>query len=162
MRPYGWHVTADLDGFLARAGGFLRSRPALHTVPLTVTEELRTRGLDAYGAGAPVFGWLEKSGEVRGAVLPHPAPPPERHAPEPRGRRRARRPPRRARPPPPGCRRAAHDTATAFAAAWQRHTGVTPTLHKRQRLHRLAALTPPEPLPEGRGREWRASGTATG
>ncbi|MFB9467854.1 GNAT family N-acetyltransferase, partial [Streptomyces cinereospinus] len=47
---------------------------------------------------------------------------------------------------------AEHDTATAFAEAWQRHTGATPTLHERQRLYRLGTLTPPEPLPEGRGR----------
>ncbi|MEU3450798.1 GNAT family N-acetyltransferase [Streptomyces thermolilacinus] len=151
MRPYGWHVTADLDGFLARAGGFLRSRPAPHTVPSTVTEELHTRDLHAYGAGAPVFGWLEKTGEVRGAFF--------------------RTPPRRLNVTPlnpedadalaarlaglghalPGVV-AALGTATAFAAAWRRRTGVTPTLHKRQRLHRLSALTPPAPLPEGRGR----------
>ncbi|MBZ9644152.1 GNAT family N-acetyltransferase, partial [Streptomyces sp. PSKA30] len=45
-----------------------------------------------------------------------------------------------------------HDTATAFAEAWQRHTGATPTLRERHRLYRLGTLTPPEPLPEGRGR----------
>ncbi|GAA3299469.1 hypothetical protein GCM10020295_37760 [Streptomyces cinereospinus] len=65
MRPDDWHLTEDLDGFLARAGDFLHSRPALHTVPLTVTEALRTRGADAYGAEVPFFGWLERAGEVR-------------------------------------------------------------------------------------------------
>ena len=45
-----------------------------------------------------------------------------------------------------------HHTATAFAEAWQRHTGATPTLRERQRLYRLGTLTPPDPLPEGRGR----------
>ena len=44
MSPDDWHLTDDVDDFLARAGDFLHSRPALHTVPLTVTEALRTRG----------------------------------------------------------------------------------------------------------------------
>ncbi|GAA3299293.1 GNAT family N-acetyltransferase [Streptomyces cinereospinus] len=151
MRPDDWHLTEDLDGFLARAGDFLHSRPALHTVPLTVTEALRTRGADAYGAEVPFFGWLERAGEVRATFF--------------------RTPPRRLNLTPltleeadalaarlaglghalPGVG-AEHDTATAFAEAWQRHTGATPTLHERQRLYRLGTLTPPEPLPEGRGR----------
>ena len=32
MRPDDWYSLADLDAFLTRAGAFLRSRPALHTV----------------------------------------------------------------------------------------------------------------------------------
>lgn len=151
MRPDDWHLTEDLDGFLARAGDFLHSRPALHTIPLTVTEALRTRGAHAYGAGVPFFGWLERAGEVCATFF--------------------RIPPRRLNLTPltpeeadtlaahlaglghalPGVG-ADHDTATAFAEAWQRHTGSTPTLHERQRLYRLGTLTPPEPLPEGRGR----------
>jgi RimJ/RimL family protein N-acetyltransferase len=151
MSPDDWHLTEDLDGFLARAGDFLHSRPALHTVPLTVTEALRTRGADAYGAEAPIFGRLERAGEVRATFF--------------------RTPPRRLNLTPltpeeadtlaahlaglgrplPGVS-ADHDTATAFAEAWQRHTGATPTLHERQRLYRLGTLTPSEPLPEGRGR----------
>ncbi|WP_327255463.1 GNAT family N-acetyltransferase [Streptomyces sp. NBC_01244] len=151
MSPDDWHLTEDLDGFLARAGDFLRSRPALHTVPLTVTEALRTRGADAYGAEAPIFGRLERAGEVRAIFF--------------------RTPPRRLNLTPltpeeadsladyladlgrplPGVS-ADHDTATAFAEAWQRHTGATPTLYERQCLYRLGTLTPPEPLPEGRGR----------
>ncbi|MFF3336252.1 hypothetical protein ACFYWX_43235 [Streptomyces sp. NPDC002888] len=65
MRPNDWHLTEDVDDFLARAGDFLHSRPALHTIPLTVTEKLRTYGADAYGAQAPVFGRLERAGKVR-------------------------------------------------------------------------------------------------
>jgi hypothetical protein len=33
----GWHLTADVDDFLARAGDYLRAEPALHTVALSVT-----------------------------------------------------------------------------------------------------------------------------
>jgi predicted GNAT family acetyltransferase len=151
MRPDDWHLTEDLVGFLARAGDFLHSRPALHTVPLTVTETLRTRGADAYGAEAPIFGRLERAGDVRATFF--------------------RTPPRRLNLTPltpdeadalaahlarlghalPGVS-ADHETATAFAEAWQRHTGATPILHEQQRLYRLGTLTPPEPPPEGRGR----------
>ncbi|MFE7707212.1 GNAT family N-acetyltransferase [Streptomyces sp. NPDC057486] len=151
MNPDDWHLTEDLDDFLARAGDFLHSRPALHTIPLTVTEALRTRGADAYGTEAPIFGRLERAGEVRATFF--------------------RTPPRRLNLTPlapeeadtlaahlsglgcplPGVS-ADHDTATAFAEAWQRHTGAMPTLHVRQRLYRLGTLTPPRPFPEGRGR----------
>ncbi|MFC9842791.1 GNAT family N-acetyltransferase [Streptomyces sp. NPDC060223] len=151
MRPDDWQLTEDVDDFLARTGDFLRSRPALHTLPLTVTETLRTRGANAYGAGAPVFGRLERAGEVRATFF--------------------RTPPRALSPTPltpedadslaarlaglghrlPGVR-ADTATATAFAEAWRRHTGAVPTLRERLRLYRLGTLTAPEPFPEGRGR----------
>ncbi|MFJ9795810.1 GNAT family N-acetyltransferase [Streptomyces sp. NPDC101145] len=151
MRSTGWHVTEDVEGFLARAGDFLRARPAPHTVALTVSEALRTSGPRASGPQAPVFGWLERAGEVHGAFF--------------------RTPPRRvnitpltpedadalaahlagAGHPLPGVI-APRDTATAFAEGWRRHTGATPRLHERERLYRLGTLTPPDPLPEGRSR----------
>jgi acetyltransferase (GNAT) family protein len=151
MRADDWHLTGDIDDFLARVGGFLRSRPALHTMPLTVTETLRTGGAEAYGADPPVFGWLETGGEV-GAIF-------------------YRVPPRRLiltsltpgqadalavhlaglGHPLPGVS-ADHKTATAFAEAWQRHTGATPALLHRLRLYRLGTLTPPQPSPEGQAR----------
>lgn len=151
MRPDGWHLTEDLGGFLARAGDFLHSRPALHTVPLTVTEALRTHGADAYGTGVPVFGSLEQAGEVRAAFFrtpPHrlyltPLTPEEAHTLATHLARLGHR--------LPGVN-ADHDTATAFADAWARHTGATQTLHERERLYRLGTLTPPEPSPEGRSR----------
>lgn len=43
-------------------------------------------------------------------------------------------------------------TAIAFAEAWQRHTGATPSVRVRLCLHRLGTLVPPEPFPAGRGR----------
>lgn len=151
MRPDAWHLTEDVDDFLARAGDFLRSRPALHTMPLTVTEKLRTRGADAYGAETTVFGRLEREGEVRAVFYRLPS-----HrlsltplAPEQADTLAAHLADR-------GHAlsgvTADHDTATAFAGTWQRHTGAAPALSKRIRLYRLGTLTPPEPLPEGRGR----------
>ncbi|MFF5014941.1 GNAT family N-acetyltransferase [Streptomyces sp. NPDC001165] len=151
MRPDDWHLTEDLDDFLARAGDFLRSRPALHNTPLTVIERLRTRGADAYGADATVFGHLEHSGEVRAIFY----------------RLATRRLTLTPLSPEQADTLAAHlaglghsfsgvtadhDTATAFAEAWQRHTGATPVRDWRGRLYRLGTLTPPEPHPDGRGR----------
>lgn len=151
MRPDNWILTDDVDSFLDCAGDFLHSRPALHTLPLTVTEALRTRGADAYGTDAPIFGRLERAGEVRATLF---------HTP-PRRLNLTPLTPEEADSlaahlaglgrPLPGVI-ADHDSATAFAEAWQRHTGATAVLHERERLYRLHALTPPEPLPQGRGR----------
>jgi RimJ/RimL family protein N-acetyltransferase len=151
MRPNDWHLTEDVNDFLARAGDFLHSRPALHTTPLTVIERLRTHGEDTSSAEPTVFGWLERDGDVRAIFY--------------------RRPSRRLSLTllsPEGADTLAahladlgyslsgvtadHDTATAFAATWQRRTGAAPILNWQGRLHRLGTLTPPTPVPEGRGR----------
>ncbi|MGW3202648.1 GNAT family N-acetyltransferase [Streptomyces sp. NPDC001135] len=153
MRPDDWHLTDDVDDFLARAGDFLRSRPALHTMPLTVTEKLRTRGTAAHGtgAGAPVFGRLECAGEVGATFYRLPS----------RGLSVTSLTPEQADALAAHLVAlghslpyvsADHGTASAFAEAWQRHTGATPTLRVRLHLYRLGTLTPPEPVPPGRGR----------
>ncbi|MFF3466721.1 GNAT family N-acetyltransferase [Streptomyces sp. NPDC002619] len=152
MRPDDWHLTEDLDDFLSRAGDFLHSRPALHTVPLTVTDALRTRGLHIYGTEAPLFGLLrEDDGNVRATFFhtpPHPLNvtglrPEEAEALATRllglghqllgvsGER---------------------DTAAAFATAWERSAGEPVSVHQRQRLYCLGELVIPEPAPEGRSR----------
>ncbi|MEU7472141.1 GNAT family N-acetyltransferase [Streptomyces sp. NPDC044984] len=151
MLPDDWRLTEDVDDFLARAGDFLRSRPALHNTPLTDIEKLRTRGADARGAGTTVFGRLESGGEVRAVFYR-----------TPRGRLGLT---------PLSAERtdalAAHlaglghspsdviadrATAGAFAESWQRHTGAVPVPFWRTHLYRLGTLTPPQPCPEGRGR----------
>ncbi|MFF4908466.1 GNAT family N-acetyltransferase [Streptomyces sp. NPDC001260] len=148
MRPDDWYCLTDLDAFLTRAGAFLRSRPALHTVPLTVTEGLRTRGAGHYGGEAPYFGVLERDGAVRAAYFR--TPPFELYvtalAPEEAdalavhladlGR------------PLTGVNGEAA-TSAAVAEAWQRHTGGTAAEHERHRLYRLGTLTEPGPVPKG-------------
>ncbi len=144
MRSDDWYVTEDLDRFLSHAGGFLRSRPDLHTVALTVTESLRMRGLNAYGGDEPpVFGVMERDGQVRGAYF--------------------RTPPYRLNVTPLTADEtdalAAHlvavghpvpgiigtrETVTGFVRSWQRHTGATAALRQRQRRrahHRNASRT---------------------
>ncbi|MER6434876.1 GNAT family N-acetyltransferase [Streptomyces sp. NPDC001185] len=150
--PHAWAVTHDVDAFLARAGDFLRSRPVLHTVPLTVTHALRTRGPGTSGERAPVLGLLERGGDVRAAFF---------HT-----------PPRRlnvtslsdgdADALAARLAELGHDlpgvtadraTAAAFAGAWQRHrTGVSAPLARRDRLYRLDTPAVPGPVPPGRPR----------
>ncbi|WP_405992670.1 GNAT family N-acetyltransferase [Streptomyces sp. NBC_00986] len=151
MTTDDWHITGDLDQFLTRAGEFLRSRPALHTVHLTVTAALRSRGLRMYGEGDPVFGTLERDGEVRAAFF--------------------RTPPGRLMLTPLTAEEAIElaaqlalrgdelpgtmgelDTASRFAEAWATRTGALSNLHARQRLYRLGELTIPKPSPPGRPR----------
>ncbi|MET8407457.1 GNAT family N-acetyltransferase [Streptomyces sp. NPDC005195] len=152
QEPAAWAVTHDVDAFLTRAGDFLRSRPALHTVPLTVTHALRTRGPSTFGTEAPVLGLLERDGEVRAAFF--------------------RTPPHRLNVTPlseedadslaarladlghdlPGVT-ADRATAAAFAEAWQRHrAGVSAPLHRHDRLYRLDTPAVPGPVPPGRPR----------
>ncbi|MFC5956665.1 GNAT family N-acetyltransferase [Streptomyces pratens] len=152
MRPDDWYLTEDVDEFLARAGDFLRSRPGPHVMQLTWAERVRARGAEAFGTEAPVFGVLERAGEVHATFFRLP----------PRGLGLSPLTPEQA--DSLAARLAAlgrslpsvsadHSAATAFAEAWQRHTGATPRLRDtRLRLYRLGTLTPPEPLPSGRGR----------
>ncbi|MGK5448433.1 GNAT family N-acetyltransferase [Streptomyces radiopugnans] len=152
MRPDGWHLTDDVDDFLARAGDFLRSRPGLHVMPLTWAERVRVRGASAFGAEAPVFGVLERAGEVCAALhrVPSrglgltPLTPGQADGLAARLAALGHSPPYVS---------ADHATATAFAGAWRRHTGAVPRLRDtRLRLYRLGTLTPPDPMPEGRSR----------
>ncbi|MGD3111918.1 GNAT family N-acetyltransferase [Streptomyces sp. YGL11-2] len=151
MRPDDWHLTEDVDDFLARAGGFLRSRPALHTTPLTVIEKMRTCRADAYGAEATLFGQLESGDEVCAIFY---RPPSHRLTLTPLSPEQASS--LAAHLADLGHRlsgvTADHDTATAFVETWQRHTGAASVPSWRGRLHRLGTLTPPEPRPGGRGR----------
>jgi predicted GNAT family acetyltransferase len=151
MRSDDWQLSGSLDEFLGRAGEFLCSRPDLHTMALSMTEKLRRLGVTAYGGRVPVFGWLERAGEVR-AVF-HRFPPGGLSVtsltPEQAGTLAAHL---------IGLGHtlpfvtADHATATAFAEAWQRHTGATPAVRVQLHLYRLGTLTPPEPFPAGRGR----------
>ncbi|MET9965064.1 GNAT family N-acetyltransferase [Streptomyces sp. NPDC006356] len=152
MRPDDWQLTEDVDDFLARAGGFLRSRPGMHVMPLTWAERVRTRGAEAFGCGAPVYGVLEQAGEVRAVFyrLPPRALCLTPLTPEQADALAARLSALGHSLPAVS---ADHSTATAFAEVWQRRTGVTPKLRDtRVRLYRLGTLTPPDPMPAGRGR----------
>jgi hypothetical protein len=117
-------------------------------VPLTVSGTRRERGPGAFGEAPPFFGWWTHAaagGAVRGALVQTPprdvmvsALPDAAVAPLARllaGRSRAGA----VRLPRPAA-------ALAAARGWEPETVAT------SRLHRLAALTPPEPPPAGRPR----------
>ncbi|MFZ3566315.1 GNAT family N-acetyltransferase [Streptomyces sp. BH097] len=151
MIPDDWQLTDDVDDFLARAGGFLRSRPALHNTPLTDIEKLRARGTGAQGREARVFGRLESEGEVCAVfyrrpsghlwITPLSVEQVDTLVARLIGLGHC----------PPGIL-ADHDTATAFAEAWQRCTGASHVPFWQTHLYRLGTLTPPRRPPEGRGR----------
>lgn len=152
MTSDDWYLTEDVDDFLARAGDFLRSRPGAHVMALTWAERVRTRGARAFGAETAVFGVLERAGEVQATfhrLVPR-ALTPTALTPEQADTLAARLAALGHSLPSVS---ADHDTATAFAEAWQRHTGATPRLRDtRLRLYRLGTLTPPDPMPAGRAR----------
>ncbi|MFF1351363.1 GNAT family N-acetyltransferase [Streptomyces sp. NPDC058322] len=151
MRPDDWQLTEDVDDFLARAGNFLCSHPALHNTSLTDVEKLRTRRVDAHDAETTVFGRLESGGEVLAIFYV-----------TPRGRlglttlsveqADALAAQLADLGHFPSNVIADNDTASAFAESWQRHTGAASVPFWRTHLYRLGALTPPQPCPEGRGR----------
>ncbi|MFF2364996.1 GNAT family N-acetyltransferase [Streptomyces sp. NPDC058122] len=148
---YAWQLTHDLDAFLARAGDFLRSRPARHTVALTVTEALRRRGVSLYGKDAPVFGALERDGAVQAAFF---RTPPYRLNLTPldeRGAETLAALLADAEIEVPGVN-ADTDTLAAFAGAWERRTGARTVPLRSERLYRLGDLAVPEPAPPGRPR----------
>jgi predicted GNAT family acetyltransferase len=155
-----WQLTGDVETYLAAAGGFLRGRPAENTVMLTAAQAVRARGPGAFGGAAPLFGWqAEPDGTVTAAFL-HTPPFPvvltamsDGHAAAlaaefaARGHR------------PPGVNAAA-EPATAFAAAWQQHTGQAAHTGMRMRLYALGRLLPPDPLPPGQARTASAGDTS--
>ncbi|MFF8486173.1 GNAT family N-acetyltransferase [Streptomyces antibioticus] len=141
-----WYLTEDVDDFLARAGGFLRSRPGAHVMQLTWAERVRVRGL------AALFGVLERGRAVHGTFF------------RLQGRGLGLSPLTPDHADSLAARMAAlghtvpsvsadERTAVAFAEAWRRHSGAEATPRDlRLRLYRLGTPTPPEPLPAGRAR----------
>ncbi|MER8058109.1 MULTISPECIES: GNAT family N-acetyltransferase [unclassified Streptomyces] len=158
MRTDNWHHTHDVDDFLAHARTFLHAQPVRHIVTLSMLQRLREQEA---GTGrthtamsrtyAPVFGWAEQDGEVRGTFyhLPSggigltPLSPAQADALAVRLAGLGYSLPYVS---------ADHDTATAFAKAWQRHAGVGAAVRVRLCLYRLGEPTPPQPVPAGQGR----------
>ncbi|MER6472436.1 GNAT family N-acetyltransferase [Streptomyces collinus] len=152
MRPDDWQLTDDPREFREWAGGFLGSRPALHTVLLTVLDALCSRGRHLYSDEVPLFGVARGEGGRIGAAFVH-TPPFPLHL-SPVGGEGAEA--LVARLDGVGHRLGGvsgeHATAAGLAAAWQRRTGAAVRLVQRQRLYRLGELSVPEPSPEGRAR----------
>ncbi|TDD82341.1 GNAT family N-acetyltransferase [Actinomadura darangshiensis] len=146
----GWTLTDDREEFLARAGGFLRKDPVANTVVLTVTEAMREQGPGLYLE--VLFGWWTAGGDVEGtfmwtggayplllSAVPEPAVPELADALAGRDAK------------PLGVN-GAPAAAAEFARAWARRSGSPSRLVRRERLHRLARLEPPDPAPAGTAR----------
>jgi hypothetical protein len=147
-----WMLSPDVARYLASAGVFLRSRPAEHSVLLTVAEAVRIGGPAAFGDDQPLFGWYVRDGGAVTAACLHTPPYPVALTamPDPvaaalawtlAGNGRAVT----AVGGPPG-------PAQAFAAEWQQQTGQPARVGRRERLYRLGELVPPAPAPAGQAR----------
>lgn len=147
-----WHFTTDVDEFLAHTRDFLHSRPDLHTVHLTVTEQLRRSGPRAYGDRPPLLGRLVRADGSVGAALLHTPPYALRTTGLTADETETLVDALLDRGHPVTGFASERATAEAFATAWQRRTGVPARLGERHRLYRLAELTEPSPLPAGRAR----------
>ncbi|MGH3343395.1 MAG: GNAT family N-acetyltransferase [Carbonactinosporaceae bacterium] len=146
----GWRITDRLDEYAAAALPFLRERPVLHNVSLTVLETLRAGRVYPE---PPLFGWwTDRNGAVGGAfshtppftlllaTVPDEALEPLAEALVGWGRPLAG---------VHGTRR----TAPLFADAWARRTGCGARVSLEQRLYALGSLTTPDPAPPGRARQ---------
>jgi predicted GNAT family acetyltransferase len=154
-----WQLTGDVETYLAAAGGFLRARPAENTVILTAAAAIRVRGPGAFGGSAPLFGWqADPDGAVAAAFL-HTPPFPVVLTAMSDGAATALAGELAARDHRPPGVNAALGPATAFAAAWQEHTGQPARPGMRMRLYALGQLLPPEPPPPGQARPAAAEDT---
>src|SRR5690348_12380420 len=155
-----WQLTEDVQTYLAAADGFLRARPAENTVILTAAAAVRARGPGAFGGSGPLFGWqAEPDGAVTAACL-HTPPFPVVLTAMTDGHAAALACELAARGRRPAGVNGAPAPATAFAAAWQDHTGQAARTTMRMRLYALGQLLPPDPPPPGQARIASAQDTA--
>ena len=155
-----WMLSPDVTSYLASAGEFLRSRPAEHSVLLTVTEAVRIGGPGTFGDDPPLFGWYVPGGGPVTAACLHTPPYPVALTAMPDLAAAAL-----ARSLADGGRAVAGvggppGPAQAFAAAWERQTGQPAQVSRRERLYRLGKLVPPDPAPPGQARLAAATDTA--
>jgi GNAT superfamily N-acetyltransferase len=140
-----WTTTADPEAFLAAAGTFLRADPAANSVLLTRVETMRERPAEDELLG---FWAAPPDGAVAGAFMHTPPYPPFVGAMPPEAAAALAETLAAAGRPVSGVN--GNLSATdAFVAAWCAHTGARARVHRRMRLHRLADLVPPDPLPPG-------------
>src|SRR5262249_3443252 len=140
--------TDDIGGYQRTVRDLLSSDPERNTVLASVLATLVRVGPTAYGTDPPVLGWWPTGGAVRAAVLRTPP-----HAmlitalPDESAAELAQAVAARVIALP-GINGAQQDTA-ALASAWRDVTGVGGQVTQRQRLYRLAELSPPDPAPDG-------------
>jgi FR47-like protein len=147
-----WFFSSDLGDYLGGAGGFLRSRPAEHTILLGAAESVRVRGPAVFGAGPPLFGWWQSPGGPVTAAFLHTPPFPVALTGMSAEAAAELAALLRARGHQPGGVNADEVAGGAFASAWHELTGESVRVRLRSRLYRLGTLRPPDPAPPGRPR----------
>ena len=153
MGRMAWFLSDSLPEYSATAGGLLRANPGRNTILLGVTETLRARGLDAFGATLPLFGWWQEpgEGEVSAAFLHTPPfPAALTSMADQTAVALAQELARRGRML--GGVNADPPVATVFAAAWHELTGNAVEERMQSRLYQLGKLKPPGPFPPGQAR----------
>ncbi|HEX5401214.1 MAG TPA: GNAT family N-acetyltransferase [Pseudonocardiaceae bacterium] len=137
-----WTTTRDLTEFLAAAGAFVRSRPVRHNVLLAVIERMRRTAGDP-----PLLGWWADDAGTAGAFSHTDGLPlavtamPDQALDELVN----------VLVPPLAGIGAEVGAAERFARRWSDRTGVSTSVHRRQRMYRLGELAPPPATP-GRAR----------
>lgn len=143
----GWVFTDDVGEYDAAVGSFLRADPVLHTVALTVLEQLR--GGSRWSDDPVVLAWRTDASAVVAAALMTPPFPLMLVDIEPADVDdlvAALRAHNVAVPAVNGEQVAAE----AFATAWTDTTGTTYAVERRERLYRLGELSaPPHPASGG-------------
>ena len=153
-----WQLTSELDTFDARAGAFVNADPAQNTLFVTITAVLRRRGLRAFSARPPRFGWYEGADGRVSAVFVQTPPHPvrlsaaSRQAAEELAELLAAVDGGGPGPEDVSGVGGPVDAAEAFSARWCELTGASASIHMRQRLYRLGDLAAPTPAPAGRAR----------
>jgi predicted GNAT family acetyltransferase len=154
-----WHLTRDPGAFEASATVFVNADPVENTLFVSIMAVLGRRGLDAYSARPPHFGWfVGESGQVEAVFLQTPPHPVRLSA----AAGRAARELAEALARDHGRNRGGQaevtgvagpvQAAEAFTAQWCELTGATAAIQMRTRLHRLETLAAPEPGPVGQAR----------
>jgi len=153
-----WQLTPELETFDAHAGAFVNGDPARNTIFVTIAAVLRRRGLHAFSARPPRFGWYEGAGGQVEAVFVQTPPHPvrlsaaSRQAAEELADLLAAVDDGGPGPTELSGVGGPVDAAEAFSARWCEVTGASASIHMRQRLYRLGELAAPSPLPAGRAR----------
>jgi len=153
-----WHLTPELEAFDAHAGAFVSGDPAQNTIFVTITAMLRRRGLHAFSARPPRFGWYESAdGQVEAVFVQTPPHPVRLSAASRKAAEELAQLLTAADDSGPGPSGLSGvggpvDAAEAFSARWCGLTGASASIHMRQRLFRLEDLVAPSPGPAGRAR----------
>ena len=144
-----WRLSRDVEAFADQAWELLAARPAEQTVALSIIESLRAG--QRWSDVAPVFGWYDDGGDVRGAVCMTPpfemvlaVVPDEAVAPLVRTLRDED-------VAPPGVNGDVR-IVERFSGAWLEGTDLQARTTFEQRLYGLGTLQPPDPPPPGRAR----------